>query len=115
MIVHPSHVDQVPTSKFEEKGVVGIRLLPEDEDAGEHDGFHRPSLQEEEIVSYILIGLGEEYDSFVTSMTHIDSVSLTDLYAHILSYELRNEQHTTEVHIASSANNVVKNNNGRNN
>lgn len=50
-------------------------------------------LRDEEVISYLLYGLGEEYDSLVTSVTtHIDVVSLSDLYAHLLAFELRLEQ-----------------------
>ncbi|KAK1615934.1 hypothetical protein QYE76_021451 [Lolium multiflorum] len=44
---------------------------------------------EEETASYILAGLGERYDSLVTSITVSDNLTLDDLYAHLVSYETR--------------------------
>lgn len=49
-------------------------------------------MHEEEIVSYILCGLGSDYDSVVTSVsTRMDPVGLNELYAHLINYELRVE------------------------
>jgi hypothetical protein len=47
-------------------------------------------LGEEETASYILAGLGERYDSLVTSITVHDNLTLDDLYAQLVSYETRN-------------------------
>jgi hypothetical protein len=51
-------------------------------------------LNDFETVSYILAGLGSEYDPFVTSITtRVDPLSLEEIYGHLLAYELRLEQH----------------------
>jgi hypothetical protein len=61
-----------------------------------------------DIVSSILHGLGAEYDPLVTSITtRLEPVSLDDLYGHLLSYELRLEQHNAAVDISISTANVV--------
>ncbi|KAJ0984996.1 hypothetical protein J5N97_003352 [Dioscorea zingiberensis] len=66
-------------------------------------------LQEEEIVSYLLAGLGSEYDPLVTSVTtRIDPITMGDLYAHLLSFELRLEHNSTSLQIAAT-NNVSRN------
>jgi hypothetical protein len=47
-------------------------------------------------VSYLLAGLGSEYDLFVTSVTtRLDPLSLDELYGHLLAHELRTEHHHT--------------------
>lgn len=44
----------------------------------------------EELITYILAGLDSNYDSLVTSVTtSTDAMSLGDLYAHLLSFEIR--------------------------
>lgn len=46
-------------------------------------------LSEFEIVSFLLVGLGSDYDSFVTSVTtRVDPLSIEDLYGHLLAHEL---------------------------
>lgn len=66
-------------------------------------------LRDEEIVTYILSDLGLDYDSLVTSVTaRFEPISLNDLYAHLISYELRQELNNSEVQIGSSANNVTR-------
>lgn len=63
-------------------------------------------LPDEEIISYILAGLGSEYDPLVTSITtRNDPITLGDLYAHMMSFELRLD-HNNTVFQMSSANNV---------
>jgi hypothetical protein len=55
--------------------------------AGEH-------LNDFESVSYLLAGLGSEYDPFVSSVTTwLDPLSLDELYGHHLSHEMRIEHH----------------------
>lgn len=66
-------------------------------------------LNDFEIGSYILAGLGPEYDPFVTSVTtRVDPLTVDELYGHLLAHESRLEQHalpTTEsfpsAHLAS--------------
>jgi len=50
----------------------------------------REVLDDEELVSYILAGLGPEYDSVVSSVLgRSDPISVTELYALLLNYEQR--------------------------
>ena len=50
-------------------------------------------LNDYELVSYFLSGLGSEYDSFVTSVTtQVDPMTHDDLYSHLLAHELRLKQ-----------------------
>ena len=45
-----------------------------------------------EIVSYLLTGLGPEYDPFVMSVTTcVDPLSFDELYGHLLEHENRLE------------------------
>ncbi|KAF5451062.1 hypothetical protein F2P56_031361 [Juglans regia] len=51
-------------------------------------------LNEFELVSFLLAGLGPEFDSFVTSVTtRVDPISLEDLYGHLIAHEIRLEHH----------------------
>lgn len=46
-------------------------------------------LWDEEVISYLLCGLDEEYDPLVTSVTTCtDVVSLSDPYAHLMAFDL---------------------------
>ena len=46
-------------------------------------------LHDFELVSFLLAGLGPDFDSFVTSVKiRADPISLEDLYGHLLSHEL---------------------------
>jgi len=50
-------------------------------------------LDDFESVSFLLKGLGSEYDPFVTSITiHVDPLSIDELYGHLLPHEMRLEQ-----------------------
>ena len=58
-----------------------------------HIAFAGRPMHEEEIVSYILTGLGIDYDSVVTSVSaRSDPMGLNELYAHLINYELCIEQ-----------------------
>ena len=47
-------------------------------------------VEDEELVEYILTGLGEEYASFVTALTiRVELVSVEELYSQLLNYETR--------------------------
>jgi hypothetical protein len=48
-------------------------------------------LKEEEVISYILVGLGPNYDSLVTSLGVKDDLTLDEIYSHLLAYEHRHE------------------------
>lgn len=53
-------------------------------------------LLDEEVVSYMLAGLGEDYDPLVMSITtRVEPISLTEFYAHMLSFEIRKEHHNS--------------------
>ena len=66
-------------------------------------------LDDDDIIEYILNGLDAEYNPFVSSMTIKDNVSLSDLYAQLLSYEARLlQQNQDGGHFYSSANFVSR-------
>ena len=47
-------------------------------------------LSDDEVIDYIITGLEPEYDALMASLTIFHgSVSLTDFYSYLLSYELR--------------------------
>jgi hypothetical protein len=49
-------------------------------------------LNDFELVSFLLAGLGSKYNPFVTSVTtRVDPLSLEDLYAHLLTHEMHLE------------------------
>jgi transposase InsO family protein len=64
-------------------------------------------LREDEKVTYLLAGLGPEYDSFVIAMTtKSEALTFDDIYAHFLSYEARQLQHQakTRLNVGTMAN-----------
>lgn len=65
-------------------------------------------LEDEEIITYMLVGLDSKFEPLITSVTtRIDPFSLNDLFAHLLSYEMCMEHHNTSLQVSSfSANNV---------
>ena len=66
-------------------------------------------LDDDDIIEYILNGLDAEYNPFVSSMTIKDNVSLSDLYAQLLSYEARLlQQNQDGGHFYSSANSASR-------
>ncbi|KAJ0981596.1 hypothetical protein J5N97_009851 [Dioscorea zingiberensis] len=68
-------------------------------------------LQDDEVFTYILAGLGSEFVPLVTSInTRTDPISLTDLYAHLLSYKTRLEHNNTVFKMTS--NNTYRSNKG---
>jgi len=59
--------------------------------AGQH-------LSDFERASYLLAGLGSEYDPFVTSVTtRFDPLSLDELYGHLLAHKMRIEHHLSSI------------------
>uniref|UniRef100_A0A2N9E542 Retrotransposon Copia-like N-terminal domain-containing protein n=1 Tax=Fagus sylvatica TaxID=28930 RepID=A0A2N9E542_FAGSY len=55
-----------------------------------------------EALSFLLAGLGSDYDSLVTSVkTQVQPMSLEDLYGHMLSHELRLAQHQPTVDLSN--------------
>ena len=58
-------------------------------------------LKEFELVSFLLAGLGPDFDSFVTSVKICtDPLSLEDLYGHLLSHELHLAQNQPSVDLS---------------
>jgi uncharacterized membrane protein YgcG len=58
-------------------------------------------LADYELVSFLVAGLGSEYDSLVTSIqTRVDPLSLEELYGHLLAHELRLVQNQPSVDLS---------------
>jgi hypothetical protein len=72
-------------------------------------------LREEEIIYYILAGLGLNYDSLVTSLSVKDDLTLDEVYSHLLAYEHRHDIQDSDYGIGngSSVNFTHRNNPGR--
>ena len=52
-------------------------------------------LEDDEMVSYILTGLDDDYDSVVTSVANrVEPISLGELYTQLISHEQRLEMHS---------------------
>ena len=63
------------------------------------------TLNDFEIISFLLAGLGSEYDSFVTYVTtKVDPLSIDELYRHLLAHELQleHQQPTVDLSIAGT-------------
>lgn len=57
-------------------------------------------LRDDEVVAYLLAGLGSDYDPFVTSITtKTEALSLDDVYAHLLTFEAHQLQHQEEARL----------------
>jgi hypothetical protein len=66
-------------------------------------------IEDFELISNILAGLGADYDPLVTSVTaRQNSISLTDLYGYMLSYELHLETHKTALELNISTANTAQ-------
>jgi hypothetical protein len=62
-------------------------------------------LKSDEILTYVLAGLGQEYDSLVSTITsHSDVVTLKELYSLLLIAESRINQHHDTIQVAASVN-----------
>lgn len=62
-------------------------------------------LDDEEMISYILAGLDSDYNPLVSSITRQADLSLSDLYADLLSFDAHLEsQHNGSQQFSSSAN-----------
>jgi hypothetical protein len=69
-------------------------------------------LKASELISYILAGLGSNYDPLITSITtRIDPVSLKDLYGHLLTHEQRLDHANTAGDLAVSSVHVAQRSN----
>jgi uncharacterized membrane protein YgcG len=68
-------------------------------------------LREEEVISYVLAGLGPNYDALVTSLSVKDDLTLDEVYSHLLAYEHRHEIQDADYSIGggSSANFINRN------
>ena len=61
-------------------------------------------LNDFEMISFLLAGLGSNYDSFVTSVnTRVEPLSIEDLYGHLLAHELRLIQNQPSVDLSVAA------------
>ncbi|KAK1648387.1 hypothetical protein QYE76_066192 [Lolium multiflorum] len=70
-------------------------------------------LRDDEVLGYMLAGLGSEYEPLVVSITTRDQpVSLNSFYAYLIGAELRIEQQTAVNDIHSSANSAARRFNG---
>jgi len=64
-------------------------------------------LNDFESVSFLLKGLGSEFDPFVTSTTtRVDPLSFDELYGHLLAHEMRIEQQLSAFDLAQPAANI---------
>jgi hypothetical protein len=72
-------------------------------------------LPHHEALSFLLAGLGSDYDALVTSVsTQLTPIALEDLYGHLLSHELRLSHNQPSVDLSTaSANFVHKNSSNR--
>uniref|UniRef100_A0A2N9FGM0 Reverse transcriptase Ty1/copia-type domain-containing protein n=1 Tax=Fagus sylvatica TaxID=28930 RepID=A0A2N9FGM0_FAGSY len=65
-------------------------------------------LPEFQLVSFLLAGLGPEYDSFVTSVQQrTEPITLDYLYGHLLTHETRHEQSQAPVSLETASANFV--------
>jgi hypothetical protein len=61
-----------------------------------------------ESLSFLLAGLGSDYDSLVTSIqTQINPIALEDIYGHLLSHELRLSHNQPSVDLSAASANFV--------
>jgi hypothetical protein len=69
--------------------------------------IHSPP-RDSELVSYVLAGLGSDYDPLITSIsTHIDPVSFEELYGHLLTHEQRLDHANSDADLAVSSVNIA--------
>ena len=65
------------------------------------------ALQDDDVIAYLLAGLGPNYDPFATSLTtKSEALTLDDVFAHLMTFEARQVQHQAELQLnpGSSAN-----------
>ena len=66
-------------------------------------------LNDFEMISFLLAGLGSEYDSFVTLVnTCVDPLSVEDLYGHLLGHELRLIQNQPSINLSVATTNYAQ-------
>jgi len=67
--------------------------------------FAGQPLKSDEILTYVLAGLGQEYDSLVSTITSCsDAVILEELYSLLLIAESRINQHYDTIQVVASVN-----------
>uniref|UniRef100_A0A2N9E6L3 Integrase catalytic domain-containing protein n=1 Tax=Fagus sylvatica TaxID=28930 RepID=A0A2N9E6L3_FAGSY len=65
-------------------------------------------LNDFEMISFLLVALGSDYDSFVTLVnTRVEPLSIEDLYGHLLAHELRLIQNQPSVDLSVAAANYA--------
>ena len=58
------------------------------------------ALWDDDVIAYLLVGLGPEYDPFVTPMTtKSDALTLDAVFAHLMTFEARQLQHQAELQL----------------
>ena len=58
------------------------------------------ALQDDDVITYLLAGLGPDYDPFVTSMTtKSEALTLDDVFAHLMAFEGHQLQHQAELQL----------------
>jgi hypothetical protein len=61
-------------------------------------------LKEDEVIAYILVGLGPDYDSLVTTLSvRSEDLTLDEVYAHLLAYEHRHDLHDSDYSLGGNA------------
>ena len=56
------------------------------------------ALQDDDVITYLLVGLGPDYDPFITSMTtKSEALTLDDVFTHLMEFEARQLQHQAEI------------------
>ena len=67
-------------------------------------------VNDSDALSFLLAGLGLEYDSLITSVhQRLQPPSIDELYGHLLNHELRLEHHTPTVDLSAASANVASN------
>ena len=62
------------------------------------------ALQDNNVIAYLLAGLGPDYDPFVTSMTtKSEALTLDDVFTHLMTFEARQLQHQAELQLNSGS------------
>ena len=58
-------------------------------------------LNDFEVVSFLLAGLGTDYDSFVTFVTtHVEPLNLDEIYGHLLAHEQHIQHHLSSLNVS---------------
>ncbi|KAK1683876.1 hypothetical protein QYE76_044724 [Lolium multiflorum] len=61
-------------------------------------------LREDEVIAYILAGLGPDYDSLVTTLTvRSENLTLDEVYSYLLAYEHRHDLHDSDYNLGGGA------------